>query len=306
MPSAATSSAIPSDYKSSPAYPELELFKTKMSQAIARSGRIFGECESIFRDFLHSDFALTFLNHELWKIANDTQYVSRHIHAERITLVKDPDFNLYLKMQEASNSISPYLYGVVSDLMIGISNISEGKVIHFECFEHQDQLENPILDRTKKLVCCPERVVAQGDVVSFRAARDIYRIRPSDSPVLLLILTSRPIVSICWEFDSSTLLPRRAMSTSPEASRLEFTARLLSELGDPSSVPALKGLLQHPEHFVRWEAIRAVARIDAAEGLALLRDARNDPHPHIRNAALRELEQAAASRLHADGSPSVS
>jgi HEAT repeat protein len=83
----------------------------------------------------------------------------------------------------------------------------------------------------------------------------------------------------------------RALSASVDASRLEYTVRLLGELGDPASVPRLLDLTRHRLHFVRWAAVRAVLSIEPGRAVEVLTAAAADRHPHVRRAAERSLQQ---------------
>src|SRR2546429_8706694 len=85
----------------------------------------------------------------------------------------------------------------------------------------------------------------------------------------------------------------RARGTETGWSRLQSAARLRAEVGGQSSLPGLRKLLEHKDHFVRWTALRSIMAIDTGEGAALVREALNDSHPHVRNAAARSLAKIA-------------
>jgi HEAT repeat protein len=68
-------------------------------------------------------------------------------------------------------------------------------------------------------------------------------------------------------------------------------------MGDQASLPQLWDLIKnHPDHFVRWGALRAVVAIDLEEGTqALAMAAVEDPHRHVREAAAAALQKVCAT-----------
>ena len=59
--------------------------------------------------------------------------------------------------------------------------------------------------------------------------------------------------------------------------------------GTLKKLSALKKLMTHPEHYVRWAAVQGICSISREEGIECLRKSLEDDHPHIRNAALKSL-----------------
>ena len=164
-----------------------------------------------------------------------------------------------------------------------------------EWFEQPRPEPNAVFDRSRTLITRGRRTLTPGVPVPVRAMRDVVRIVPAPRPSLVMVLASTPVATLSWEYDLDSGAPLRAVSGSVAASRLEAAARLLGELGDPASVPALVGLVDHPHHFVRWAAVRAVAALDPTVGVGLLRRAVDDEHPHVRRAAATALGQLDAA-----------
>jgi HEAT repeat protein len=94
-----------------------------------------------------------------------------------------------------------------------------------------------------------------------------------------------------WTYSRETLRPLKPTPASLSANHLEYAIGTLLHLDHPDAVAALSGLASHPAHHVRWSAIRAVVELDPERGAALLTAALADPHPHVRNAARRGLDQ---------------
>lgn len=60
-------------------------------------------------------------------------------------------------------------------------------------------------------------------------------------------------------------------------------------MGTQESLEPLKVMLNHPAHYVRWEAVRAITMLNCFEGESALEVLVNDPHPHVSNAAEKAL-----------------
>jgi HEAT repeat protein len=124
----------------------------------------------------------------------------------------------------------------------------------------------------------------------------VARIAALDECSVIVGFTRMQATRLRWIYDSDTLLPARAEAGDLDAARLEYTFALLAALGHTEAAPTMAALYEHPDHFVRWSAIRRVIELDPAIGEALVHRALNDVHPHVRRAAQRTLERYQASR----------
>ncbi len=128
-----------------------------------------------------------------------------------------------------------------------------------------------------------------GDVLSLRPRRDVFDFLPSDGPRYALVFDGPRVHTQQWVYARETLLPATSLAADPHDARLEAAMRLLRVLGHTPGAPAVAALARHGAHFVRWTAVRHASGLDPARGLALLRAAVDDPHPHVRDAARRAL-----------------
>lgn len=92
-----------------------------------------------------------------------------------------------------------------------------------------------------------------------------------------------------WSFSRDTLAAVSYTSLSLAASGMADMLDLLSSMRSPQTGSVVAELRRHPEHFVRWKAIQTMGRIDRSRGLAMVREALDDPHPGIRRAAKETL-----------------
>ncbi|MEU6975094.1 HEAT repeat domain-containing protein [Streptomyces sp. NPDC046371] len=158
-----------------------------------------------------------------------------------------------------------------------------------ECFDRPAGTRPDLLDPAARLTPRGRHPLRPGQVFTLSADSQVARLTPGDTGLVHLVLAAHPHLSYRFAYDRATLGPVRMISTDGTASRLTYTVRLLAACRRPSSLPVLRSLAGHPSHEVRWEAIRAVHRIDPAAGRELLHDATHDPHPEVRQAALQAL-----------------
>lgn len=256
----------------------------------------FWAAETAFSRLLRSPFLPRLVQHELERVAREPGYspgagLSRY----DLGIVQTPAFSLSVELFEPHVRLSTRLYTATQHVLIGVAGFAGAGEARYEMFEQPDPWPNEVLDRSRTLVRRGVHVCPPGGVMRLRAGIDAPRLLPVDKPVVLLLLASRNVVPLRWEYDEE-LVPLRAMAAMNASSRLEYTARLLAELGQRSSVEPLRDLFAHPDHFVRWAAVRAVMKLDFDEGAVLLRRAEDDPHPHVRSAA-----RAAVARLVREG-----
>ena len=196
---------------------------------------------------------------------------------------------LSLRIIKGNEKSSDRVYSATEHVIIGLVAFKGASPIVFEVFEQPCPDPNDVFDRSRHLQPLGTEILQPGAARRFRAAADIARILPNGIPAVMLILSSATIAPIRWEYDLATLSPVKAIAGYPTSSRLEYTAKLLAEVGDKTSIQPLKSLMQHEDHFVRWAAVRAIVSLDYAEGVASLHDALQDPHPHVRNAARKVI-----------------
>ncbi|MFJ6785624.1 HEAT repeat domain-containing protein [Streptomyces yangpuensis] len=137
--------------------------------------------------------------------------------------------------------------------------------------------------------------VARGQVLAVDAGRHLAVFEDPNALCPHLLLTGPPVVPYRLAYDRATLCPVQVSSADLRATRLTYAIRFLAATGRPSSVPRLVELSRHEQHQVRWEAIRALHRVDRKAGTARLREAAlGDQHPEIRATAATALGQVRA------------
>jgi hypothetical protein len=148
------------------------------------------------------------------------------------------------------------------------------------------------------------RLLESGTPVSLLRRRHAYRLLPAKRTVVL-ILEVGATDPFTWQYDRSTLAPRRGVPRDLSATRLVETLRLISVWGDASFMQLVEELFGHPSHAVRWAALQTAWKIAPERPLQLTARAARDPHPDLRAVAhaLAAAPDDAAMLLQRGGTP---
>ena len=168
-----------------------------------------------------------------------------------------------------------------------------GQAVEVETFTLEEPYRIEVFDRSKALTRTGSSQLAPGTVARLRAPSQAFRLR-LERPALLIQFMSATTEPLRWVFHPESLQAVRAVSASLKSSRLQFTCHTLAALGSPSSVAPMRSLMNHPDHYVRWAAVQNICTLSREDGIECLQQAIEDPHPHVRNAARRTLENAGA------------
>lgn len=96
---------------------------------------------------------------------------------------------------------------------------------------------------------------------------------------------------LMWEFNRTTGFAERVHASTIEATTLSYIIDFLSIYGNEKSINAITHLVKHPFHYIRWNAVQAVGKIDADVLTDILLELKTDPHPHVNAASRKMLSQ---------------
>lgn len=273
--------------------PGLEGFAALMAETAARDADAFWACAEPLAQLLASGFCSRLMAWELACLRADPDYVSSssgelEFEVLRVGLVSF-SIRLYPATSiNASVKASGLLPGFCEHGMI--ANVGSNP-LEVQRWRQGSEGSPDILDRARRLEERPTVLLHAGQPpVLFEAHRDVARCRAVGGATVVAGLTRAQVTRVRWIYDAETLSPARAEAADPSAARLPYAIALLSALGHGEAAPVIAGLTSHPDHFVRWAAVRRVMELDSTLGLELLRRAAADPHPHVQRAALRSLE----------------
>ncbi|RMH36862.1 MAG: HEAT repeat domain-containing protein [Gammaproteobacteria bacterium] len=159
-----------------------------------------------------------------------------------------------------------------------------------------NKFNNDIFNREYKLYLHDKKIMNVGDIFIFNPGGKAIDLVPIGRATLLLILNYNIEEFLIWHFDRKNKFPVGVSAASFMDSRMQMAALALGKMSDgrDSDISALKKLLGHPRHFVRWQAMQSLGTLRPQDCLVALREALQDPHPHVRRAALKSLRRVQA------------
>ena len=260
----------------------------------------FWSCEDQFRDLARSGFLAQVVNADLERVSNEPSYIPDGATEDTLTIVNTDRFNLVFKIMEPVAGRGPAGIGRRAPRLASLPEHAMiwniGAVpLNLHLFRLAEPYDNTVLDRSRPLEALGPSSVDPQTLLKLRAGKDLYLASEVEEQLPLLVFTSKTFLPLIWRFDPETLLPSYAIAANPRSSRLQFAASLLSKLGSAEDVSALEGLLEYPDHFVRWSVVKNIMALDEDRGMRALRVATSDPHPHVSRAAKRSLERILAS-----------
>lgn len=159
------------------------------------------------------------------------------------------------------------------------------------------QWRMPVCDDTTDLAATghrawPEtpRVMHEGDVLRVGSFETVEYLA-GGTPALVLITQmsngTSPMAMTC-DADSGRVRAVQAVGQAP--SRLQMLASVVRMFDRHDGWEAVRELLDHPLHFVRWHALRELIGLDAGRALPdILRLMETDPQPAVRRGARTAL-----------------
>jgi len=132
-----------------------------------------------------------------------------------------------------------------------------------------------------------QRPIVDGDLLELDGRRHGFVIESARSDIVYLqASTPAGAAPLMVEYDSQTLLFAGASSSDEVSSRVQLMLSLLRTMDRRDAAPLFREMLNGPNFFDRWHAMREFLALDSALALPHLREmAALDPHPEVRAAA---------------------
>ena len=271
------------------AVPSLAAFVESVGASIDGDPDAFWTCSDAFTALTRSTFLPDLVAWELECLGKDPDYVPCPRGGRDFEVLRLGPLVLSVRLQVPErDATSSLLFGFCEHHLS--ANVGPGSV-RVERWSQRWEGPADIFDRTRGLVPLPSLLLRAGEQVAFQAQRDVARVGALDAAAVVIGLTRVQATRLRWVYDADTLLPVRAEAADLDAARLEYTMSLLAALEHRDAAPAIAALYDHPDHFVRWSAIRRAVELDPSLGASLVHRALNDVHPHVRRAAQRSLER---------------
>lgn len=262
---------------------------------------VFSENLPFLERIVASDLPLQALKFALRNSKRDASYqLAKFVMEGSVkgwTFLTNDHFAISLGVREAAKGVedvdgmpedllqcAPRLQPYPFDLFLGI--------LHVDVLDLQEYrvIEPTREDQAHTLEVGGHRRMHSGSTMFLRAGRDVT-VSTLKGALVYIEITGRTEVSILPQFDPATRAFCGWISGDPIASRLELLTRTLADFEHTASVPTIRKLTYHRDHYVRWNSVRHLLRLDMSDGVSRLRDALQDPHPEVREVAAVTLEQ---------------
>lgn len=143
--------------------------------------------------------------------------------------------------------------------------------------------------------------IADGQCIFLEGGKKGLSIASCEAPLLFVLATRNlPRSPINAHYRSDTGELHSCTASEPRSTRIQLLATLLRELECTSGSSEIIGLIDHPDHFVRWHLMRELVVLAPNEAKpSLINMAVADPHPQVRDAArqtIKLLEEVVSCR----------
>jgi hypothetical protein len=280
------------------AIPALQEFAEAIAPFTALDAEAFWHCELAFSRLVATSFLTDSVTWELERLRSDPDHTppgASEFDFE-ILIMNSTALTAHVHVPDRSES-SGLLYGPCDHTLV----INQGPgVLCVEQWEQPNPGPADIINRDHVLEPRATVQLQPGHLYRARAHRDVHRLSARDRPALAVALTRGQVTALRWGYDEATLRPVQIQGARSGPARLEYAFTLLAAMAHVEAAPVIASLIEHPDHYVRWSAVRRVMALDPSLGMHLVQRSRADPHPHVRRAAERALSRlASASTLAA-------
>lgn len=255
----------------------------------------FWTCRDPFARLLGSGFLTELLEMQLGYCLSGRGEIVKAANGTSARIALPGEAHLDILLVDPGSLYSS-LIGYTSHAMLGYAPELGDVGLVVERYHHAGAYRNDVLDRGAKLTRQPDQLLRGGQVVTVEAGREVFRFGGVARAIPLVVLQSKPCLDFSWQYDAATLAPVQSICPASTAYRLYYSTKLLAEVPGARNAETLLRISHHPSHFVRWAALQALFAVDADAGYARLAAATDDPHPRIRDAAARALQQLERGR----------
>ena len=255
-------------------------------------------CMRPFAELVRGGFSRDFVDTELARMIADPAGSALR-HDRGIPILQTATFSLRLAFLSPPSAEAPVTSVARSMLLAPVGKDAVMLETYAVPAQRVDRYRRH--DRARAI---ESRRLETGTTVALLRGRHAYRLRPAKRTVVL-ILEVGATDPFTWQYDRTTLAPRRGVPRDLSATRLIETLRLISVWGDASFLTLVEELFRHPSHAVRWAALQTAWKIAPERPLKLTARAARDPHPDLRAVAqaLAQAPDDAQSLLQRGGTP---
>ena len=222
-------------------------------------------------------------------IANETQ----------IILYRDDYVLLELRYIMPSGSEAVDLDSSVtlasSDILMTVIGDGEADVALYESSVITD---HAVFDQNARVRPINELTLRRGTFIELSGGIHALRFGSVRRGLTLLQIVSNHYLPLAWSFDATDGRALCVAAPNIESGRQDFCLTALRHLDHREAMDEFENIAKRsPYHFVRMSAVRSLLLWDSERGLAAMREvAATDPHPHVREAAAKTVDNILAAR----------
>ena len=133
--------------------------------------------------------------------------------------------------------------------------------------------------------------VNSGDFIFVEAGRQALHFKTViDDVTYHEISSAKSKVRVIGEYCLNTKSLIGVSAANLSSSRAEMFSEMVANFGYKPSIPTLKKLCAHTDHFVRWSAATSLYSLDNKERKEMIQQLTNDPHYDVKNTAKQCIE----------------
>jgi len=166
-----------------------------------------------------------------------------------------------------------------------------GKALHLDAYKAAAITDDTLVHAGLKCVSDGQRSLRPGEKLTSRGGSEalVYR-HAEGSAVLLQAYCRKKTGSVMADYGSKTLALKKIVAADQRINRLQVVTSLARLFAHPDAADTLKALTDHPEHYVRWQAVRELTVLSPVDALpALTRMAAQDRNPGVRKNAAQTI-----------------
>jgi hypothetical protein len=269
--------------------PVLDEFFTEINKIyIKNEPESFFACEKAFSQLLDIGAPELLVRNELHKLSEEEDYSSPYfLDNGGLMLGGGEDTRLILERLPLpwTSTITEI---IVDSFIAGVNNGFIAKQ-----YITPENRQPECLDLNQKLTDGEIRSIKARTPLKIECMRETYDFGEESSNNTTYVLKFMGVNrrDFAWSYSRDTLVASRLSAGTIGNDALITGIQVLGSLGGLGQIETMVELLSHRLHNVRWEAAKAIAKLDMDEGIRQISKLTNDTHPEIRAAAQKTLSQ---------------
>lgn len=243
----------------------------------------FWACKPLVERFVHEGGMHKCINEHVGRLKEDAHYAGDW-GVQEIYLHRSKSWTLSLAVLDSQRRFIHALSEFACYVPLGSTALKAQKYLL------PAEFRNDVFDPAVRIEKAEVVEIEPGVALALESDRYAYDFEIG-TPIPVLRLVTPPLRPLEWLFSKATLQAWQANDADVGFTQLRVAAYVLGKIAHQSSVAPLKNLSSHAHHAVRWAAIQNLGRLNRSEALVKIREATSDPHPHVRRAAQKTLEQ---------------